>query len=117
MIASKTVYKFANNILKRFETGYDSGTYYLYNVTDDVLWAGNYSCKLLLDLLDGEKNTGELKEEFKNILAKILGDKEKFEKEELELYAEIAQNAGGTLNSMFVPSKDEILQIYVESLM
>ena len=56
-------------------------------------------------------------EEFKNILAKILGDKEKFEKEELELYAEIAQNAGGTLNSMFVPSKDEILQIYVESLM
>ena len=48
---------------------------------------------------------------------KILGDKEKFEKEELELYAEIAQNAGGTLNSMFVPSKDEILQIYVESLM
>ena len=53
MIASKTVYKFANNILKRFETGYDSGTYYLYNVTDDVLWAGNYSCKLLLDLLDG----------------------------------------------------------------
>ncbi|CDC21890.1 MAG: hypothetical protein V8R83_02960 [Candidatus Gastranaerophilaceae bacterium] len=68
MIASKTVYKFANNILKRFETGYDSGTYYLYNVTDDVLWAGNYSCKLLLDLLDGEKNTGELKEEFKNIL-------------------------------------------------
>ena len=40
-----------------------------------------------------------------------------FEKEELELYAEIAQNAGGTLNSMFVPSKDEILQIYVESLM
>ena len=67
MIASKTVYKFANNILKRFETGYDSGTYYLYNVTDDVLWAGNYSCKLLLDLLDGEKNTGELKEEFKNI--------------------------------------------------
>ena len=36
-------------------------------------------------------------EEFKNILAKILGDKEKFEKEELELYAEIAQNAGGTL--------------------
>ena len=56
-------------------------------------------------------------EEFKNILVKILGDKEKFEKEELELYAEIAQNAGGTLNSMFVPSKDEILQIYVESLM
>ena len=56
-------------------------------------------------------------EEFKNILAKILGDKEKFEIEELELYAEIAQNAGGTLNSMFVPSKDEILQIYVESLM
>ena len=56
-------------------------------------------------------------EEFKNILAKILGDKEKFEKEELELYAEIAQNAGGTLNSMFVPSRDEILQIYVESLM
>ena len=56
-------------------------------------------------------------EEFKNILAKILGDKEKFEKEELELYAEIAQNAGCTLNSMFVPSKDEILQIYVESLM
>ena len=43
--------------------------------------------------------------------------KEKFEKEELELYAEIAQNAGGTLNSMFVPSRDEILQIYVESLM
>ena len=33
---------------------------------------------------------------------------EKFEIEELELYAEIAQNAGGTLNSMFVPSKDEI---------
>jgi len=48
---------------------------------------------------------------------RILGDKEKFEIEELELYAEIAQNAGGTLNSMFVPSKDEILQIYVESLM
>ena len=42
---------------------------------------------------------------------------EKFEKEELELYAAVAQNAGGTLNSMFVPSKDEILQIYVESLM
>lgn len=46
-----------------------------------------------------------------------MDDKEKFEKEELELYAEIAQNAGGTLNSMFVPSRDEILQIYVESLM
>ena len=58
-----------------------------------------------------------MQKNLKIFLRKFLGDKEKFEKEELELYAEIAQNAGGTLNSMFVPSKDEILQIYVESLM
>ncbi len=49
-----------------------------------------------------------MQKNLKYSFAKILGDKEKFEKEELELYAEIAQNAGGTLNSMFVPSKDEI---------
>ena len=58
-----------------------------------------------------------MQKNLKIFLRKFLGDKEKFEIEELELYAEIAQNAGGTLNSMFVPSKDEILQIYVESLM
>ena len=58
-----------------------------------------------------------MQKNLKIFLRKFWVIKKKFEKEELELYAEIAQNAGGTLNSMFVPSKDEILQIYVESLM
>ncbi len=68
MIADNTVFKFGKNILKRFEANYDNGTYYLYNVVDDVLWAGNYSCKILLDLIDGIKNTKQIKKEFQNIL-------------------------------------------------
>ena len=68
MIVGKTVFKFSNNTLKRFEADYDSGTFYLYNVADELLWAGNYSCKVLLDLLDGVKNTDQIKIEFQNIL-------------------------------------------------
>ena len=48
-----------------------------------------------------------MQKNLKIFLRKFWVIKKKFEKEELELYAEIAQNAGGTLNSMFVPSKDE----------
>ena len=76
--------------------------------------------RLEAEILEVKNRIEELKEEQKQKLEKktnLTSNKEKFEKEELELYAEIAQNAGGTLNSMFVPSKDEILQIYVESLM
>ncbi len=55
--------------------------------------------------------------EFKAKLSRILGAKEKFEPEELEMYADIADAAGGTRNSFHRPERDEILGIYRKSLL
>lgn len=58
------------------------------------------------------KNVGE----FKAKLAQILGKKENFAAEELEMYADIASVAGGIKNSINCPSRDEILAMYKKSL-
>ena len=55
--------------------------------------------------------------EFKEKLSEILGEKEKFVPEELEMYADIAAAAGGTRNSFHQPERDEILEIYKKSLL
>ncbi len=56
-------------------------------------------------------------EEFKNVLSSILGEKESFAVEELDMYADIASQAGGTKNSFHCPERDEILEIYKKSLL
>ncbi len=60
----------------------------------------------------GMNNVGE----FGNTLKRILGKVENFAPQELEMYADIAANAGGTKNSIHIPSRDEILDIYKKSL-
>lgn len=63
---SKTI-RFAN-IVKRYESNIDGGTYFIYNPVNSDMWIGNYSAKLLLDLIDGIKSIDYIKKEFLNLL-------------------------------------------------
>ncbi len=56
-------------------------------------------------------------DELKRVLKRILGEKECFTREELEMYADIAENTGGVKNSFKRPTRDEILEIYAKSLL
>ncbi|MBZ4670884.1 MAG: hypothetical protein PWQ76_326 [Clostridiales bacterium] len=56
-------------------------------------------------------------EEFKARLSDLLGEKESFAHDELEKYADIAVNAKNVKNGIVVPTKEEILSIYQNSLM
>lgn len=56
-------------------------------------------------------------DEFKAMIDKILGEKENFALEELEMYADIAANSGGVKNSIHCPDRMEILEIYKKSLL
>lgn len=56
-------------------------------------------------------------EAFCRKLDEILGEKEKFTIQELEMYSDIAANAGGIKNSVKCPSRDEILELYKMSLL
>lgn len=55
--------------------------------------------------------------EFCDKLAQILGKKENFALAELEMYADIAANAGGIKNSIHCPDRGEILELYKDSLL
>ena len=56
-------------------------------------------------------------DEFKTEIDEILGEKENFAPAELEMYADIAANAGGVKNSIHCPDREEILAIYKKSLL
>lgn len=56
-------------------------------------------------------------DEFKAELHKILGETENFVLAELEMYADIANMAGGVKNSIHCPDRSEILEIYKNSLL
>lgn len=55
--------------------------------------------------------------EFKAKLFELLGEMESFEADELEKYSDIAVNAKNVKNGIVVPTKEEILNIYKNSLM
>ena len=63
-----TTLKLSKNILKRYEPDIDGGTYFLFDTTNKKLWTGSFSSKLLLDLLDGQTSTKEIKNKFAKIL-------------------------------------------------
>ena len=63
-----TTLKLSKNILKRYEPDIDGGTYFLFDTTNKKLWTGSFSSKLLLDLLDGQTSTKEIKNKFAIIL-------------------------------------------------
>lgn len=54
--------------MKRYEEALDGGTYCLYNASDDSLWCGNYSSKLLTDLIDGKASISDIKQRFASVI-------------------------------------------------
>lgn len=73
-----------------------------------------YKPQLVRDILDCMGiNTVD---EFKQKLSDILGEKENFAIEELAMYATIAKDAGGTKNSVQIPTEEEIFGLYKKSL-
>lgn len=60
----------------------------------------------------GIENTAE----FKNIFIELLGKRDNFSVDELEMYSYISEDTGGVKNSIHRPNVDEILEIYTKSL-
>lgn len=64
----------------------------------------------LLDIM-GLKNT----QAFKDILAKLLGEKERITREEFTQYAALAIQAKNIANCTVVPTEQDLFDMYVES--
>jgi len=68
MNINKSVFKLSNNVLKRYECDWNGGIYFLYNFSNDELWAGNRTSKLVIDLIDGETSLNSIENTVQNIL-------------------------------------------------
>ena len=62
------IFRLSKNVLKRYEPNIANGTYFLFDASNKNLWTGNYSTKILLDLVDGYTETKIIKNEFAKIL-------------------------------------------------
>lgn len=68
MHIKNSVFKLSNNVLKRYECDWNGGMYFLYNFSNDELWAGNSTSKLVIDLIDGETTLSIIEDTIQNVL-------------------------------------------------
>lgn len=68
MSINKSVFKLSNNVLKRYECDWNGGIYFLYNILNNELWAGNSTSKQFIDLIDGKTPLNIIENTIQNIL-------------------------------------------------
>jgi len=62
------MYKLSKDVLLRYEESIDSGTFFVFNVINKELWCGNMTSKFLVELIDGENDTEQIKKKLSYIL-------------------------------------------------
>lgn len=67
MFCNDSVLKFSPDVLNRYESNLDGGTYFLYNTENNEFWIGNNSSHKILIFIDGINKTENVYQKAKEL--------------------------------------------------